>query len=72
MNSFDKENFDAILRGHGDWFTARLIRLIAKADVHNTERLFLAFPDTVTSVCQKLGRAVPTSNRIERSGAPVE
>ena len=36
-----------ILAGYGDWFSAQLLRLIAKADYNNRERLRTAFPEHV-------------------------
>jgi hypothetical protein len=50
MNQFDKENVESILCGKGDWFTANLFRLIAKADNNNRIKLFKAFPDEVDAV----------------------
>lgn len=37
------------LGGDGDWFTAKLVRLIAKADSENRERLRQGFPDEVAA-----------------------
>jgi hypothetical protein len=50
MNQFDKENVKSILLEEGDWFTANLFRLIAKADNNNRAKLFKAFPDEVDVV----------------------
>ena len=50
MSQFDKENVKGILEGEGDWFTANLFRLIAKADKGNRAKLFDAFPDEVKVV----------------------
>ncbi len=44
---FDKKNLQLILEGHGDWFTAMLLRLIAKADGINREKLRAGFPGEV-------------------------
>lgn len=52
MSPFDKENIAKIMDGHGDWFTAQLLRLIAKADVANRERLCAGFPDEVEAFHQ--------------------
>lgn len=43
-SDFDVENIDHILGGMGDWFGAHLLRLIAKADLGNRDRLRMAFP----------------------------
>jgi len=47
LSQFDRENIGAILGGHGDWFTAQLLRLVLKADGHNKELLRLGFPEEV-------------------------
>jgi len=47
LSNFDRENMEELLAGHGDWFSAKLMRLIMKADRENKERLRLAFPDHV-------------------------
>lgn len=47
ISEYDRANVQLILRGHGDWFSAELLRLIAKADSANREKLRLAFPDAV-------------------------
>lgn len=47
MSDFDKTHIGEIINGHGDWFTARLLRLIASADVENLARLQLGFPEEV-------------------------
>lgn len=36
-----------IMEGYGDWFSAQLLRLVAKADTKNRERLRKGFPETV-------------------------
>lgn len=46
--------FDDILLGHGDWFDAQLIRLIAKADSVNRERLRKGYPAEVREVERRL------------------
>lgn len=47
MSPYDKENIVKIVDGHGDWFTAQLLRLIAKADRVNRERIRAGFPEEV-------------------------
>jgi len=54
MTQFDQENIFNILMGRGDWFTACLFRLIAKADDDNREKLRVVFPDEVEFVEQYL------------------
>ena len=57
MNQFDKENVKSILlEGKGDWFTANLFRLIAKADNNNRAKVFKGFPDEVDAVHKYLTR----------------
>ena len=50
MSNHDKQNIGAIINGEGDWFTARLIRVIVHADLSNRRRLALGFPDEVHAV----------------------
>ena len=50
LSQYDKENIQKILEGHGDWFTAKLMRLIANADPFNRSLLFAGFPDEVNLV----------------------
>lgn len=47
ISEYDKAHIPQILKGEGDWFTAHLLRLIAKADLENRARLHRAFPDVV-------------------------
>ena len=48
MSEYDKKNIKGILfYGEGDYFTARLLRLINKADSSNREKLRLGFPEEV-------------------------
>lgn len=47
LSDYDRANLDKILAGHGDWFSAKLMRLIMKADKENRSRLRLGFPDHV-------------------------
>ncbi len=39
----------AAMGGYGHWFTSHLLRLIAKADKENRERIRLGFPDHVAA-----------------------
>jgi len=50
MSEYDKQNIEEILGGHGDWFTAQLLRLIAKADKANIANLRIVFPKEVEAV----------------------
>lgn len=47
ISDYDREHVRDLLMGHGDWFTAQLLRLIAKADPENRVRLRHAFPEEV-------------------------
>ena len=47
MSEYDKQSIERILLGEGDWFGARLLRLIQKADRSNRERLRAGFPEEV-------------------------
>ena len=50
MSEYDKQNIGLIIGGHGDWFTAKLIRLIRDADLSNRRKLFSVFPAEVHAV----------------------
>jgi len=47
ISDHDKANIGNIVAGHGDWFTALLLRLINKADSSNRARLAIGFPEEV-------------------------
>ena len=47
VSDHDKAKMQEILGGYGDWFSADLLRLIAKADHTNRELIRKAFPDHV-------------------------
>ena len=47
ISDFDRHNVEKILRGHGTWFNAELLRLCAKADKENLEKIRAGFPDVV-------------------------
>lgn len=51
LSEFDKKNIGAIItQNMGDWFSAMLIRVIAKADLGNRRLLAKGFPDHVKAV----------------------
>ena len=50
ISNYDKKHISIILAGEGDWFTAKLLRLIAKADNNNLELLRSSFPKEVEAV----------------------
>lgn len=47
VSEWDRANIDLIMQGHGDWFTAQLLRLCSKADRENLEKVRAGFPDVV-------------------------
>ena len=47
ISDYDRAHIGSILAGEGDWFTAQLLRLIAKADSTNRMKLSVAFPEEV-------------------------
>lgn len=55
LSKFDRENIPAIMSGHGDWFTAQLLRLIAKADKQHRALLAKGFSEEVWLVENYLG-----------------
>jgi hypothetical protein len=50
MSDWDCENLGLILSGHGSWFTAKLIRLVASCDKDTKKQMFKGFPDVVSAV----------------------
>ena len=48
ITDHDRDQIENILGGYGDWFSAQLLRLIAKADVDNKELIRQVFPDHVS------------------------
>ena len=50
MNLTDTVALPQILAGHGSWFGARLLRLIAKADSVNRDKLRKVYPAEVAAV----------------------
>jgi len=47
ISEHDKAHIEEILRGHGTWFSADLLRLIAKADQKNQLLLAQVYPEHV-------------------------
>lgn len=47
ITDYDRANMDRIMAGYGDWFTAKLLRLMAKADAENLDRLRQVYPEEV-------------------------
>lgn len=53
MSPYDKEHIDKIImHNHGDWFTARLLRLLQHADARNLARLQTVYPKEVAAFLQ--------------------
>jgi hypothetical protein len=51
FTSYDKNHIEEIIyEHHGDWFNARLLRLIYKADGSNREKLRLVYPEQVKAI----------------------
>lgn len=47
MTAYDVNNISKLLSGEGDWFTARLLRLLPNADEGNLRKLGSVYPDVV-------------------------
>ena len=47
ISQFDRDHIGDILRGMGDWFSAKLIRLLATCDPDNLEAFRVMYPDHV-------------------------
>ena len=52
---YDKAHVGDLLGGKRTWFTAQLLRLIAKADRDNRSKLRKVFPEQVQAVEEYLG-----------------
>tara|TARA_R110002096_G_scaffold321904_2_gene516012 strand:+ start:298 stop:588 length:291 start_codon:yes stop_codon:yes gene_type:complete len=50
MMEYDRQNVASILKGHGDWFGAALLRTIAQGDNYQRALLFMSFPHEVQAV----------------------
>lgn len=50
LSEYDKEHIADIIHGRGDWFMAKLIRLICTADEQSKRQLYSGFPDAVDAV----------------------
>lgn len=59
ISDYDRAHVEEIIAGHGDWFTAYLLRLMHKADSQNFAKLAMAFPEeaAVYIMWQKRGEA---------------
>jgi hypothetical protein len=47
ISDFDRSHINAIMEGHGDWFSAQLLRLCHKADPTTLDQIRQGFPDHV-------------------------
>lgn len=47
ISKFDRARIEQILAGDGEWFSAKLLRLIAHCDSDNLETLRSVYPDHV-------------------------
>jgi hypothetical protein len=52
LSDFDRKNIGYLIKGHGSWFTARMLRMIRSADPTNRARLRLVYPEEVALVEQ--------------------
>lgn len=50
FDDFEKENLGRILRGFGDWYMAKLLRLISQSDWGDMEQMHKAYPAEVEAV----------------------
>jgi hypothetical protein len=49
FSDYDRTHVREIVEGEGTWFTAQLLRLIAKADDEHCARIALGFPEEVAA-----------------------
>lgn len=47
ISEYDRSAVEEIMSGEGDWMSAQIMRLIAKADPVTREQFRLGFPDHV-------------------------
>lgn len=47
LSDYDKAHIGDLVAGEGNWFSAHLLRLIARADSTNRARLGLLYPEHV-------------------------
>jgi hypothetical protein len=47
ISEHDKAHIEDIMNGYGTWFSADLLRLIAKADLKNRDKLYQVYPEHV-------------------------
>lgn len=59
ITEFDISNMDSIMSGEHSWFTAQLLRLMAKADLDNLSRLASVFPEEFVEFCMWKWQGVP-------------
>ena len=50
MSIYDETHIAEILQGEGTWFSAHLMRLIARSDKNNRAKLALGFPKEVDAI----------------------
>ncbi len=62
LSSWDRNHIADIMGGKGDWFTARLLRLIIVADAENRGKLALGFPEEVALAEDWLRGRIPRAD----------
>lgn len=50
LSNYDLAHLEDLIAGEGDWFSAKLVRLIKKADRSNRDLLRKGFPKEVMAV----------------------
>lgn len=69
VSDWDRASIDEILAGKGDWFTAKLLRLIRDADFENRKKLRQVFPEEVELVeAWQTGQLIPADAGWEGAG----
>lgn len=63
ISDYDRENINEIMEGHGDWFSAQLLRLLQKADLGTREQVRRGFPDHVRLYEEWLVSNLPYSDQ---------
>ncbi len=63
VSDWDREHINEIMMGEGDWFSAKLLRLLQKADKETREQVRKGFPDHVRLYEEWLCQDLPYSDQ---------
>lgn len=72
VSEYDREHISEIMGGHGDWFSAQLLRLLQKADLSTRDQVRQGFPDHVKLYEDWLLSGPPPATPIENFSIPYK